>query len=334
MQTRTTNFSVDAESVWGIERMDPVEQFDWAQDLWQRLQTLDSRSRPLFLLYSPAAERAALRGLTALAGLGREEGFAVHTLSPVLLPVLPPISANTPTLCLVHRGSRWVNVEEWLNRIAALPDCRIVITAPTAPDEGRAIIKKFNGFTIPVPEEEPDYCEAKARDILNKLRSVSPEPALAEIERILIEAGVAELAVPLTLLARQAGLEIAALAEKLRTSRLREFIWWPEQEAETPRLVAFRGRWLAEIMAPETRVRHYPRLTALLGISNPAMKLERYFFLNLLAALRTPGDGGRAEQLLRDYYDHFHTAGQSAGPEERQAWAYFHPLHLQPFFRI
>ncbi len=333
MQTRTANFWVDAESVWGIERLDPLEQLDWSQSLWQRLQAPGSPPRPWFMPYTPAAERAALRGLTALARLGRDAGFVVHIFAPMSLPVLPAISTNTPALCVVHRGNRWLNLEEWLKLTSAKPACRIVITMPAAAEDGLAIMKKFNGIPAPAPEEERDYCARQAQDILGRrFWSAAPEPGLAVIEKILVEAGVAEIAVPLTLLARCAGLEVEALAPKLRTHRWREFIWWPD--LESPRLVAFRGRWLAEIIAPTARAEHYPHLTALLKVSDPCVASERYYFLNLLAALRAEGAGRQAEALLGDYYDRFHTAGQSAEPDECEVWAYFHPPRLHSHFRV
>jgi hypothetical protein len=61
---------------------------------------------------------------------------------------------------------------------------------------------------------------------------------------------------------------------------------------------------------------------------------ERYFFLNLLAALRSRGYFTPAERLLQDYYERFHGAESLAGPQERKAWGFFHPQHLQTIFHF
>jgi hypothetical protein len=334
MQTRTTNHAIDAESIWGLEVMDPLEQRVWAQSLWQRLSSPGPASRSLLLLYSPAAERAALRALTALAIISREESFAVHRFAPGFLPVLPAVRLTAPATLLIHHSNRFVNLDEWLMQIASpSPACRVILTAPAAEFELIAGSAKFD--SVLVPEEDPDYCEHRANEILDKFfrSAASASPELERIEPILIEAGMAEVRLPLTLLARHVRSQNGALIEKLQGSRLRKFIWWPEASAETSRTVAFRGRWLAERMAA-TPARPFPRLIALLQEANSALPGERYFFLNLLMALRSRGDLTTVEQLLRDYYDLFHKAALLSGPQERQAWGRFHPLSLQSVFHL
>jgi hypothetical protein len=341
MQTRTPKHVIDAETVWGIEVMDPLEQRAWAQSLWQRLACPESASRSLLLLYSPAAERAALRALTALAIISREQRFAVHRFAPGFLPVLPGVALSRPATLLIHQGNRFLNLREWLKKASLSPERRIVLTAPAAEYEtlsavsasSRRAAAKFD--CVHVPEEEPDYCERKAQEILDKFFG-GATPANPEVESmapILIEAGTAEVRVPLTLLARRVRTDGGTLIEKLRASRLREFLWWPEASAETSRTVAFRGRWLAEKIAP-TGASHYPHLISLLKDANPTLPAERYFFLNLLAALRSRGDLTTVEQLLRDYYDRFHGAAFSAGPQEHRAWSYFHQPHLRPLLQL
>ncbi len=327
MQTRTTNRVIDAASVWGIEVMDPLEQWAWAQNLWSRIE---SRLRPLLLSYSPAAERSALRGLTAFARISHEAGIVVHHFAPGLLPVLPKVEPPGPSTLLIHHANHFVNLAEWL-KIAAPPDCRVVLTAPIAEYQFISGAAKFDA--VRMPEEEPDYCEHQAQKILEKFfgDAVPADSALKSLEPILIEAGIAEINLPLALLARYVRLHGEVLMEKLRASRLREFIWWPEASTDAM-TVAFRGRWLAEKMAPE-EVRHYPHLVALLKKTDPNLPRERYFFLNLLMALRCRGEVTTVEQLLQDYYV-FHQAASLSGSQERQAWGFFHPQRLQAVFHL
>jgi hypothetical protein len=75
-------------------------------------------------------------------------------------------------------------------------------------------------------------------------------------------------------------------------------------------------------------------LIALLQEANPTLPGERYFFLNLLMALRSRGDLTTVKQLLQDYYDLFHEAASLSEPQERQAWGRFHPQYLQSVFQL
>jgi hypothetical protein len=211
-----------------------------------------------------------------------------------------------------------------------------VLTAPTAEYESISGAEKFVRCAF----------RKKSRNIATQsqgnsgkvlLSRMAADPKLELIEPILIEAGVAEVPVPLTLLARHVRLEGAALCEMLHASRLNEFIWWPEASAEMFRTVAFRGRWLAERLWQAEKITpagtsHYPHLIALLDEANPTLLLERYFFLNLLMALHNQAKLTQVERLLRDYYERFHGAESLAGPQERQAWGFFHPTHLQSIF--
>lgn len=330
MQKRTTSHAVEATRVWGVEVMDPLEQWAWAQNLWQRLANSASRG-PLLLSYAAAAERAALRGLTALARLGREAGWAVHYFTPGRLPVLPQAAPVGPSLMLIHHGSRFLNAAEWMNVTAAAPACRVVLTVPAAEWAALAGAEKFD--TVAVPEEEPDYCEHCAQEILAKFfgGGIPVDPALHSLAPVLLEAGSAEVDLPLALLARQARLEGAVLLKKLQASPWRELIWWPETSTGTMTVV-LRGRWLAEKMAPSTAAGHYPHLLALLDEIDPQAPAERGFFLNLLTAFRSRKNFTTVASLLRNHYDLFHDAAAQAEPLERQAWGFFHAACLQSAF--
>jgi hypothetical protein len=131
MQKPTTNHVFDATSVWGIEVMDPLEQWTWAQKLWQRLSRPGLPLRPLLLLYSPPTERTALRGLTALARISRETGFVVRSFAPEPLSVLPKMASTTASTLLVHRAPRFVNLG---NGLAALLPCLLAgLCSPRQP---------------------------------------------------------------------------------------------------------------------------------------------------------------------------------------------------------
>ena len=328
MQKRTTGHVAEAERVWGLEVLDPLEQWEWAQSLWQRLARPETR-RPLLLVYSPAAERAARRGLTALARIGREAALAVHYFFPGRLPVLPALAPAAPSLLLIHHGSRFLNVEEWINCVTAAGAGRMVLTAPAG--EEATIAGAAELERVAVPEEEPDYCARQAQQILEKYfgSNLPADPALQTVEPVLCEAGCAEVEVPLTLLARHAGLESAALLKKLHASRWREFIWWPETSAATGTVV-LRGRWLSEKMTPAPPSDTFPHLRELVDKIDPQAPEERYFFLHLLMSWRSRGNAATVAQLLREHYVRFHEAAAASGALERQAWGLLHPQPLPP----
>ena len=329
MQKRTTGHAIDATRVWGIEVLDPLEQWEWGQSLWQRWSKADSR-RPLLLTYSPAAERAALRGLTALTRIGREAEWDVQHFAPGFLPVLPEVKLTQQSFLLIHQSSRFLNAGEWIGRAAA---CRIVLTAPVTEFETIAGAEQFERITV--PEEEPDYCERQAQKILEKFFAdkTPAAPAVKKIAPLLREAGIMEVDLPITLLARHAGLDSAALIEQLQASTWRELIWWPETSIDTMTVV-LRGRWLAEKVAPVVQAEPYSHLLAALKELDPQVPGERYFFLNLLMAWRSRGHDAVVAQLLRDYDDRFHDAAASFAAPERQAWGLLHPPQLRKRFYL
>ncbi|MDZ7305299.1 MAG: hypothetical protein ONB44_24510 [candidate division KSB1 bacterium] len=330
MGTRTRQYGLAAERIWGVEVMDPLQQHEWAQRLWQHLHAPLGPPRPLLLVYSPAAERSAIRSLITLARIARHHVPAVFISTPEGLPWLETDPTQWQGLHLIHHGSRFLNLAVWRKIVAELPACRVVITAP---DDEYEFMPDHHDFDIVhVPEEEPEYCAHKAEEIIAAyFRAASPSPTPPDrMEEILFEAGTARVAVPLSLLARHLRRDRMTVMKTLQSSRLQAFIWCSEDEE----LVFFRGRWLVEKLASKDKRGHYPHLVMLLDDCDPAVPAERFFFLHFLVALRARGFPHQAARL-QDFYHHlFYYACQFADAHERPAWDWVAHHGVLSFLRI
>lgn len=313
MQTQIVPTNLDPEQAWGVEALDPLQQRAWAEVLWQRWYR-DSKSRkPLLLLYEAGAERAAMRVLNTFARLSRLEECApwvvlVESRSAIMLA--PPVPALS--LYLAHRASRFANVKEWLEQTANNSACRVVLTAPMA--EG-SMLREFADFeVVEIPAEEPSYCEAVANELVAKY--FGETTPLSGLERILLSAGCAEIALPMSLLERKLQCEPAALRETLERSRLRELVLLsPETNS-----VSFRGAWLARKLFPEPQGVEYEALFELVEPVAVESRCERNFLLQLMLALRAQG---KAERWLEPHAEILRRARQCANEgEEAPAWEY------------
>ncbi len=335
MRTQTQQCGLEAERIWGVEVMDPLELFDWAKTLWHRLCPPAGSSQPLLLVYAPSAERTAIRSLLALARLSRRHAVEVFFSTPESLPWLEVDPVQCRGLHVLHHGSRFLNLAAWVKIATEFAACRVVATVPAHEYECLPEPQRFD--VVHVPEEERDYCARKADEIMAAyFHAVAPASLRLEpLEQVLVEAGVAEVTVPLDLLARHLQLDPAALVKALPSHRLRAFIWGPEEPAVNSSAVAFRGRWLAEKLAPEMKPGPYSHLTALLAGLNPAIPEERFFFLRLLAALRAQGFSHHAAHLQEFYHHRFYFAREAAPKPERHIWDWVvHGGGLLPLLRI
>jgi hypothetical protein len=305
--------------------MDPLELYEWAQRLWQRLHAPISFQRPLLLVYSPAAERSAVRALNTLARIGRWHAPAFFFSAAGRLPVLKAIPPCNNGLYLIHCASRFLDLPAWLKPAGSHPICRHVVM--TAPKNEHSQIPDCRNFElVAIPEEEAAYCDRKASEIFAKYfyGATDWQIELEAVEQILVEAGMADVAVPLTLLARHLRRDRAALIEQLHSQRLCEFLWWPKARTAANRVVAFRGRWLAEKIASNAKAGEYPQLEALVADADPTVPVERYFLLNFLVALRAQGFPQNAARLQELYSHLFQQTRQlAAACPERRAWAFF-----------
>jgi len=315
MRTQIMPTNLEAEAVWGVEALDPLQQRAWAQTLWQRWYHATQKPKPMLLLYHPCAERAAMRALNTLARLSRSEECApgVVLVEPQHAPWLaPPVRALS--LYLIHRASRFVNVQEWLQLAGAAPACRAVLSVPYA--EARALRELAEFEIVEIPQEEPSYCDAVADELIAKHFGALPPVGapLSALEQILIAAGNAEIALPMSLLARHLRCEQAALRETLQRARLRELMI-AAQEADT---LAFRGAWLARKLAPLQQPGEYEALGEMIAAVDSRSQSERNFLLHLVLALRAQGS---AEHVLEQYAEVFSQARENAEADmECQAW--------------
>lgn len=315
MQTQIVQTNLAPETVWGVEVFDPLQQRAWAEALWQRWYHAGERRKPLLLVYQPSAERAAMRALNTLVRLSRAEECApwVVLVEPQSgYSLAPPVPALS--LYVLHRASRFANVKAWLTQAARSSACRVVLTAPNEEVHMLGAVADFE--VVEIPAEETSYCDAVAEEILAKHFGALPpvgEP-LSMLERILIAAGIAELALPINLLARQLQCEATKLCETISRSRLRELVVFA---AETG-TIAFRGAWLARKLWPEAQSTACQTLNELITNVNTQSLRERFFLLQLLLAARARG---RAEEVLAQHAETFRQARQCAREgEERQAW--------------
>lgn len=341
MRTQTTQQSLEAERVWGVEALDPLQQRAWAETIWQKLQNKvlsrklerdsDKLSQaaalaPVFLQFGPTAEPAAIRALNTLARIARTEAphATVYLVAPDTDPLLAPPPVRCESLFLIHRANRFVNWKEWLQEARAFSYCRIVMTV--SQEESAPLLEYLHGEVITIPEVAQDYCEQRRREVLTKsLGGELPGAAsLSRWEQILVEAGIAEVALPLSLLARHLALDSSELIDTMQTTRLRSFLYWLASEAKKPSLVAFKGSYLAKKIAPAIVSGEYHALFALLMDVDPQSPQERAFSLGLLTALHAQGCDTMGERLQHQYTALFTQIRRLVDNcPERQAWASF-----------
>jgi hypothetical protein len=322
------------ESVWGVEALDPLAQHERAGKLWERLTAHHFIRRPLLLLYSPSAERSAIRCLRALARIARHEAAAVFFSMPGDVPLLISTPDTPADLFLVHRASRFLNLSEWLGMRLVHPGCKVVMTCPLDELEAVGYHRYFDHERV--AEEEPGYCRRKAAEIILKyLPAGSSSPACYNgMMQFLAEAGMAGVELPLGLLARALGLDIEKLTIRLESAPLIEFVHYADHGTIEDYTVTFKGRWLAESLAANAGAGFYPALAALLDYFDPGVRSHRLFALNLLIALRAQNSHDQAERLLADYHGQFAAAAELAGTRERLAWDLFRYHGLLKLVRI
>lgn len=341
MRTQTTQQSLEAERVWGVEALDPLQQRAWVETIWQKLQNKvlsrkpgrdsDKLSQaatlaPVVLQFGPTAEPAAIRALNTLARIARTEAphAAVYLVAPDADALLAPAPVRCESLFLIHRANRFVNWKEWLYKAQTLSYCRVVMTVSQA--ESAPLLEYLHGEVITIPEATQDYCEHRSMEVLTKSfgDELPGAASLSRWEQILVEAGMAGVMLPVGLLARHLALDNSELIGTMQTSRLRSFLYWFAPEAKTPSLVAFKGSYLAKKIAPAIVTGEYHALFALLIDVDPQSPQECAFSLGLLAALRAQGCDTMGERLQHQYAALFAQIPRLVvNCPERQAWAGF-----------
>ena len=181
------------------------------------------------------------------------------------------------------------------------------------------MLREFADFeVVEIPAEEPRYCEAVANELVVKY--FGETTPLSDLERILLSAGCAEIALPMSLLERKLQCEPAALRETLERSRLRQLVLLSSETNS----VSFRGAWLARKLFPEPQGVEYEALFELVAAVAVEAQCERNFLLQLAFALRAQG---KAEHALEQYAEFFRRARQCANEgEEAPAWEYLMQL--------
>ena len=313
------------EDVWGVEAMDPLAHFTWTLGLWQQLVSSLPPSRPVLLIYSPAAEKTAIRTLRVLARIARRQDCEVFFSTPAELPLLENRGTHHQTLQLVHRASRFLNVAEWLQLQKSAPSQRVIMTC--ALEESVTLPRLQNFHLLTVPEEEPAYCDRKAGEIVAQLvrPALSEPPRLTMLERIVLEAGNAGIALPLTLLSRYLNLPEKNVHTELAQSWLRHFIWLLPCDHDPDLRVAFRGAWLANQIAPGAA---YPTLLKTLPACDFTIPAERRFFLALFTALKAHGDLLRHARLQNCLHDMLLDGYHQAAGCEGAAWGHLLDLNF------
>lgn len=148
--------------------------------------------------------------------------------------------------------------------------------------------------------------------------------SLSRWEQILVEAGIAEVMLPVSLLARHLALEGSKLIHMMQTSRMKELLYWFSTEKQEADMVMFRGSYLAKKIAPAIVAGEYHALFALLSDADPHLPQERAFSLGLLAALRAQGCDTMGEGLQHQHASLFTQIRRLVvNCPERQAWASF-----------
>ncbi len=337
MRTQSTQQSLEAERVWGVEALDPLQQRAWAENIWQELQNKISNQKPgkhdransialLVLQFGSTSEPAAIRALNTLARIARTEAphVTVWLVGPDTDPLLPPPPVGCESLFLIHRVTRFVNWKEWRQHARALPQCRAIVTVSQA--ESTPLLESVPDAPLNLPEVTPEDCEQRGLEVLAKSfgDELPGATSLSRWEKILVESGIAEVALPVSLLARHLALDAEKLSDMMQASRLKDFLYWSGYEAKSPAQVAFRGAWPARKIAPAIVAGEYPALFALLADANPHLQEERTFILALLMALRAQGCAASAIFLQKRYAGLFAQARRFGRDcPERQAWACF-----------
>lgn len=341
MRTQTTQRSLEAERVWGVEALDPLQQRAWAETIWQRLQgkvsnrvperdsdklSQASALAPVVLRFGPTAEPAAIRALNTLARIARIEAphATVYLVAPDADPLLAPPPVRCESLFLIHRANRFVNWREWLHEARALSYCRVVITVSQA--ESGPLLDYLHDEALTIPEVAQDHCEQRSMEVLTKSfgDELPGAASLSRWEQILVEAGMAGVLLPVSLLARHLALDSFALIHMMQTSRLKELLYWPAPRKQQADMVMFKGSYLAKKIAPAIVAGEYHALFALLIDVDPQSSQERAFSLGLLAALRAQGCDTMGERLQHQHASLFTQIRRLVvNCPERQAWASF-----------
>lgn len=341
MRTQTTQQSLEAERVWGVEALDPLQQRAWVETIWQKLQNKvlsrkperDSDKlrqaaalAPVVLQFGPTAEPAAIRALNTLARIARTEAphATVYLVAPDADALLAPAPVRCESLFLIHRANRFVNWKEWLHNARALSYCRVVMTV--SQEEAAPLLEYVHGEALTIPEVAQDSFEQRSMEVFTKSfgDELPGAASLSRWEQILVEAGIAEVALPVSLLARHLALDGLELIHMMRTSRMKELLYWSAPQKQQAGMVMFKGSYLAKKIAPAIVTGEYHALFALLIDVDPHLPHERAFSLGLLAALRAQGCDTMGERLQHQFAPLFAQIRRLVvNCPERQAWASF-----------
>jgi len=323
-----------ADSVWGIEALDALRHFEWAQTLYRELLSHRYFNRPVLLYYTPDAERSAIKTLRTLSRISQRSGQNVFSFLPGKVPLLSTMPAVKSGLFLVHRASRFLNLPEWLSVRLLHPSCKVVLTAPV--DELEAIVAHRRVARMPVPAEEPGYCERKANEIIAKYlnQRINSNQHLQQLLSTVAEAGVAGIELPVDLLARHVRLEIDEIISLLQNWPLSNFVQISEPNEFENLTVSFRGQWLARSIASYAEIGEYPILFSMLGFVNPSKACHRSFLLNLLVALRAQGALHQSIWLAEEYHHQIVACEQHAAMRESLAWDLYFNHGLRKVLRI
>ncbi|KAA3613943.1 MAG: hypothetical protein DWQ05_16860 [Calditrichaeota bacterium] len=290
MQKLQTESDQNPENTWGVETMDSWKCFRLVRELYLKLNRPANSAMPLVLSFRPSAERAALHYLQWLSRLGRSaSGMAVLFYGSGKMPFVgdvPDISEHR--LLLIHKASRFIDMQHLLQLNEQHENLRLVLTVPETETE---IIKSWGGkfWLEQIPAFEDSYTEKKADEIiahyLGRLEEVHPQIDL--LLQIIAEAGRADVQLPLSFVAKHVQLENRTLFAQLLCEPMSAFVTLLHEHNPRSAQLQFRGRWLAEalsIAGKENRT-DFPHLTALVHYADPNLNADRRFLLNLLVAL-------------------------------------------------
>ena len=301
MGTIIPNTLPHPHDVWGVEALDPLEQKQWVEKLWNKMQPQHLPIPLLLLHFTPSAERMLIRCLRTFARIGWHQSLAVFFSTPGDLPLINRTKAESADLIILHRGSRMIDLPEWLTKKLLKRDCKMILTVPE--DELEAVLKLPYQNQVAVPQEEHEYCEQSAREILQTCwqEIERDDPYMPSLLQILSEAGVAGVDVPLTLIASYLNIELSELSRVLGTPGLQHFVRYSSCAFDEKSCITFRGRWLAEKIIDRDSAEYYPHLTELLEYTHPVKAQHRIFAINFLMALRAQSRVTQVEALQKEY---------------------------------
>lgn len=310
------------EEVWGLEAMDLLEQSEQVCSFWQQKRDKSAASQPLLFLYAPSAERMALRYLHSFARIGRstESGMAVFFSTHSQRPYLQFEPASKAGLYVIHQPGRYLNIDDFLKVARMNTDVRVVMAAPASEAHALAV---YDACQIEwVRSEEDAYCEKRSHELVAKFLKLPgyADPHLDLILQILAEAGIADIELPVSLLADYLCLDTAKIRNILESELMQKFVLLREQSVSGKSLVAFRGRWLAETVAIRAHSGYYPYLFGLVEFVDPRESSHRLFLLNLLIGLRAQIPY-KVFMRFHTFYDQkIHDCLKEATLEEQEWW--------------